>query len=184
MVLTASIALVSAGAGGWSDADAPLHDFTTGAVIKTGYWNEAGGDDMTRMWAIQFKSPTNTDYLQLEAKDVYLMDAKWKKKYINTFRSQENGTYSNVYSITPSLRVAVQFNEVIFMTDTNCKMYDTLAKQKMCDRKTKTQFNILSARYKSVGVKFADGSTKDMKFKFSHQDTIKEFYEMINGTGN
>ena len=49
MVLTASIALVSAGAGGWSDADAPLHDFTTGAVIKTGYWNEAGGDDMTRM---------------------------------------------------------------------------------------------------------------------------------------
>jgi hypothetical protein len=89
-----------------------------------------------------------------------------------------------VYYITPTLRVAVRFNEVILMTDTNCKMYDTLAKQKICDRKAKAQFNILSARYKSIGVKFTDGSTKDMKFKFSHQDTLKEFYEMINGTGN
>lgn len=82
------------------------------------------------------------------------------------------------------MRVAVQFNEVVLMTNTNCKMYDTLAKQKMCDRKAKAQFNILSARYKSIGVKFADGSIKDMKFKFSHQDTLNEFYEIVNGTEN
>lgn len=49
MVLTASISFVSAGAGGWHDDAAPIYDFSTGALIKTGYWNEAGGDDMTRM---------------------------------------------------------------------------------------------------------------------------------------
>jgi len=35
LVLTVSISLVHAGAGGWTDSTAPLYDFSTGAIIKT-----------------------------------------------------------------------------------------------------------------------------------------------------
>jgi hypothetical protein len=34
-VLTTSISFVHAGAGGWTDSNAPIYDFSTGAVIKT-----------------------------------------------------------------------------------------------------------------------------------------------------
>ena len=183
-VLTTSVSLVHAAAGGWSDSDAPIYDFSTGAIIKTWYSSSARSEEATRMGSIQFKTPASVDILQLEAKNVYFVDTKWNKKYINTFREEQNGTYGYVYYITPTLRIATQFNEVVFMTETNCRIYDTLAKQKICDRKTKTQFNILSARYKSIWIKFADGTTKEMKFKFSHQDTVKELYERVNGTGN
>ena len=183
-MFTASISLVHAGAGGWTDSTAPLYDFSTGAVIKTWYSSSVRSEEATRMGSIQFKTPASVDILQLEAKNVYFVDTKWNKKYINTFREEQNGTYSYVYYITPTLRIATQFNEVVFMTETNCRIYDTLAKQKICDRKAKTQFNILSARYKSIWIKFADWTTKEMKFKFSHQDTVKELYDRVNGTGN
>lgn len=183
-VFTASISLVHAGAGGWTDSAAPLYDFSTGGVIKTWYSSSVRSEEATRMGSIQFKTPASVDILQLEAKNVYFVDTKWNKKYINTFREEQNGTYSYVYYITPTLRIATQFNEVVFMTETNCRIYDTLAKQKICDRKAKTQFNILSTRYKSIWIKFSDWTTKEMKFKFSHQDTVKELYDRVNGTGN
>ncbi len=34
-VLTVSISLIHAGAGGWTDSTAPIYDFSTGAIIKT-----------------------------------------------------------------------------------------------------------------------------------------------------
>ena len=54
---TVSTSLVYAGAGGWSDSDAPIYDFSTGAVIKTGYATSPMSDKASRMGAISFKVP-------------------------------------------------------------------------------------------------------------------------------
>ena len=56
-VLTASISFVHAGAGGWTDSTAPIYDFSTGAIIKTGYATSPMSDKASRMGAISFKVP-------------------------------------------------------------------------------------------------------------------------------
>jgi hypothetical protein len=56
-VLTVSTSLVYAGAGGWTDDTAPIYDFSTGAIIKTGYATSPMSDKASRMGAISFKVP-------------------------------------------------------------------------------------------------------------------------------
>jgi len=56
-VLTISTSLVYAGAGGWTDDTAPIYDFSTGAIIRTGYATSPMSDKASRMGAISFKVP-------------------------------------------------------------------------------------------------------------------------------
>ena len=57
LLLTVSISLVHAGAGGWTDDTAIIYDFSTGAIIKTGYATSPMSDRASRMGAISFKVP-------------------------------------------------------------------------------------------------------------------------------
>lgn len=57
IVLTTSISFVHAGAGGWTDDTASIYDFSTGAIIRTGYATSPMSDKASRMGAISFKIP-------------------------------------------------------------------------------------------------------------------------------
>jgi hypothetical protein len=184
IVLSASVSLIHAAAGWWRDATAPIYDFSTDAIIKTWYASEVRGETTIRMGSIQFKSVKADELLELTGNDVYLVDKKWNKKYLTMFKKQEDGIYGYTYQVLPSLILAPQYNEIVFMKYTKCRIYDSLEKQKTCDKTTRLPFNSLASRYKAIWIKFPDGTTKEIKFKFSHQDTVNELYKSVNGTGN
>lgn len=176
-VLTASISLVHAGAGGWTDDSASIYDFSTGAVIKTGYATSPMSDKASRMGAISFKVPW-IDNLDYDASHIYFVDTKWNKVYLNTFKTKENGVYSIVYAITSRTEVVIQQNMgVSFISRTNCSIYDPIKKAKLCDRISKIEFNSIGRKYKAIGVKLPDGTTKEMKITFSNQETLMNWYQ-------
>ena len=176
--LTVSTSLVYAGAGGWSDSDAPIYDFSTGAVIKTGYATSPMSDKASRMGAISFKVPWIIDNLDYDASHIYLVDTKGNKVYLNTFKAKENGVFHTVYSITPRTEAVIQQNTgVSFISRTNCSIYDPIKKAKLCDRISKTEFNNIGRKYKAIGVKLPDWTTKEMKITFSNQETLMNWYQ-------
>ncbi len=176
-VLTISTSLVYAGAGGWTDDTAPIYDFSTGAIIRTGYATSPMSDKASRMGAISFKVPW-IDSLDYDASHIYLVDTKGNKVYLNTFKAKENGVFHTVYAITPRTEAVIQQNTgVSFISRTNCSIYDPIKKAKLCDRISKTEFNNIGRKYKSIGVKLPDGTTKEMKITFSNQETLMNWYQ-------
>ena len=175
--LTVSTSLVYAGAGGWSDSDAPIYDFSTGAVIKTGYATSPMSDKASRMGAISFKVPW-IDNFEYDIDHIYFVDTKWNKVYLNTFKAKENGIFHTVYAITPRTEAVIQQNMgLLFISRTNCSIYDPIKKAKLCDRISKTEFNTIGRKYKSIGVKLPNGTTKEMKITFSNQETLQNWYQ-------
>lgn len=176
-VLTVSTSLVYAGAGGWHDDAAPIYDFSTGAVIKTGYSSSPMSDRASRMGAISFKVPW-IDYFDYTADNIYFVDTKWNKVYLNAFKAKENGVYNTVYAITPRTEAVIQQNMgVSFISRTNCSIYDPIKKAKLCDKISKNEFNNIGRKYKAIGVKLPDGTTKEIKIAFSNQETIQDWYQ-------
>lgn len=177
VALTVSTSLVYAGAGGWSDSDAPIYDFSTGAIIKTGYATSPMSDRASRMGAISFKVPW-IDNLAYDIDHIYFVDTKGNKIYLNTFKAKENGVYNTVYAITPRTEVVIQWiMGLSFISRTNCSIYDPIKKAKLCDRISKTEFNSIGRKYKSIGVKLPDGTAKEMKITFSNQETLQNWYQ-------
>lgn len=175
-VLTVSTSIY-AGAGGWTDDTAPIYDFSTGAIIKTGYATSPMSDKASRMGAISFKVPW-IDNLAYDIDHIYFVDTKGNKIYLNTFKAKENGVYNTVYAITPRTEAVIQQNMgVSFISRTNCSIYDPVKKAKLCDRISKTEFNSIGRKYKAIGVKLPDGKTKEMKITFSNQETIQDWYQ-------
>ena len=176
-VLTVSTSLVYAGAGGWTDDTAIIYDFSTGAIIKTGYATSPMPDKASRMGAISFKVPW-IDNLDYDIDHIYFVDTKWNKVYLNTFKAKENGVYNTVYAITSRTEVVIQQNMgASFISRTNCSIYDPIKKAKLCDRISKTEFNTIGRKYKSIGVKLPNGTTKEMKITFSNQETLMNWYQ-------
>jgi hypothetical protein len=177
VALTVSTSLAYAGAGWWTDDTAPIYDFSTGAIIKTGYATSPMSDKASRMGAISFKVPW-IDNLQYDADHVYFVDTKGNKVYLNAFKTKENGVYGTVYTLTPRTEAVIQNNMGIsLISRTNCSIYDPIKKAKLCDRISKTEFNTLGRKYKAIGVKLPDGTTKEMKITFSNQETLMNWYQ-------
>jgi len=83
-----------------------------------------------------------------------------------------------VYAITPRTEVVIQQNMGLsFISRTNCSINDPIKKAKLCDRISKTEFNSIGRKYKAIGVKLPDGSTKEMKITFSNQETLQDWYQ-------
>jgi hypothetical protein len=66
---------------------------------------------------------------------------------------------------------------ISLISRTNCSIYDPIKKAKLCDRISKTEFNTLGRKYKAIGVKLPDGTTKEMKITFSNQETLMNWYQ-------
>jgi len=172
--LTVSTSLVYAGAGGWTDDTAPIYDFSTGAIIKTGYATSPMSDKASRMGAISFKVPW-IDNLDYDIDHIYFVDTKGKKIYLNTFKAKE---YSGYYAITPRTDFVIQWiMGLSFISRTSCSINDPIKKAKLCDRISKTEFNNIGRKYKAIGVKLPDGTTKEMKITFSNQETLQNWYQ-------
>jgi hypothetical protein len=83
-----------------------------------------------------------------------------------------------VFAITPRTEAVIQQNMgVSFISRTNCSIYDPIKKAKLCDRISKTEFNTIGRKYKSIGVKLPNGTTKEMKITFSNQETLMNWYQ-------